>query len=252
LNQGCSDYLIDALVISALYQYIGLYLLEQLLGCAFAERNDPIHRAQAGQHRHSTIDSIDRPARPLQAGYGCVIVHSYNQAIAQCTCLLKISYMTSMEDIEAAIGENDFLAMGTCILNSNLQLLQSQYPSLRAFLSLHSTAKLRGADCSSAQLTHYDTCSKVRQSNRVVQLLACSQRGRQGRNNGIARAGYVEDLPCTSRQVERLLVRPQQRHPVFTTGYQQRTQLKLSDQFAAFGDQISFVGAGSYNRLEFA
>lgn len=89
---------------------------QQVLRSVFAKAHHPVHRTQAGKDSHTPVHSIDRTSRTFQATDRSIIVDRQNQAIALSARLLQIADMPGMQNVEAAIGEDDFLAMGASIL----------------------------------------------------------------------------------------------------------------------------------------
>ena len=88
--------------------------------------------------------------------------------------------MTGVQDVETAIGEDDFLALGAGILDRGEQLLDGHHATLGAFLALHRAAQLRRADAGGAQFADHDTGGQVGQCHGLWQLLASRNRSGQG------------------------------------------------------------------------
>ena len=54
--------------------------------------------------------------------------------------------MASMQDVEAAIGEDNLLAMGASVFDGQQQLIQAQHAALGAGITLDCAAQFRGTD----------------------------------------------------------------------------------------------------------
>ena len=113
-----ADHLIHT-VVATFHQHIRLDGLQQWLRGIGVERHDPVHYLQGCKHCHAALQGIDGTARPLQAADGFVAVHCQYQAIALASCRIQIAHMASVDDVEAAIGENNPFPLGPGILNGD-------------------------------------------------------------------------------------------------------------------------------------
>ena len=140
-----------------------------------------------------------------------------------------------MQDIEAAIGEDDFLVVCPRILDGQQQLIEAQHATLRTFRTLDRPAQFRRTDGRRTQLADHNTGRQIGQRHGVRQLFTGRNGCGQGRNNGIASAGHVKHFTGTGRQVHGSETRAQQGHAMLATGHQQGTQVQIGHQLGAFG-----------------
>ncbi len=157
-----------------------------------------------------------------------------------------------MENVEAAVGENDPFLVRACVIDRQQQLLQAQYTALGALFTLNGPAQFRGTDGRGTQLADHNARRQVGQSHRMRQLFAGSNRCRQGRDHRITSTGHIEHFAGTGRQMQRLLIRTQQGHAMFATGHQQRAEIELLHQLRTLGDQLRLIDAMTDDGLEFA
>ncbi len=141
-----------------------------------------------------------------------------------------------MDNVEAAIGKDHLLPVGTGIIQCLQQLLDTQYSATAALRLLHGTTQLRRTDRRRAKLADHNTRRQVGQRDGQGQILARRQRRRQGRDHGIARAGHIKHFARPRGQVQCTLTLAQQRHALFAAGDQQRAQVQLLNQRQALVD----------------
>jgi len=81
-------------------------------GSVFVERADVVHDFQGREKLPTLRLRKDRAIRALQTLNGFISIDGNNQGIAEGTRTGEQVEMSGVEDIEAAVGENDFLAGG--------------------------------------------------------------------------------------------------------------------------------------------
>ncbi|SST07125.1 Uncharacterised protein [Acinetobacter baumannii] len=159
--------------------------------------------------------------------------------------------MAGVKDVEAAIGEDDLLAVGAGVFDCQQQLLQAQHATLGTLLALHRATQFGRADRRGTQLADHDAGGQVGQAHRGRQLLAGGKRRGQGGDDRIAGTGDVEHFPRPRRQVQGRLAMAEQGHAMLAAGHQQGTEVEFAHQRLALGDQFGFVGATADDGLEF-
>ncbi len=75
----------------------------------FGKNNDSVNILQRGQNLGALGLRHHRPSLALQGAHGSVAVHRDNHSAPEFASRMQIAYMADMEQIEAAVGENDAL-----------------------------------------------------------------------------------------------------------------------------------------------
>src|SRR5690606_34149725 len=120
-----------------------------------------------------------------------------------------------MNDIEAAISENNFLTTRARVFDSLQELFFRYNTALRALLALQGKTQLRRADRSSAQFSYSNAGGKIRQSNGLRQRLARCKHRCHNRYHSVTGTRHIKDFPRTRRQVKLRLIGPQQSQTLF-------------------------------------
>src|SRR5690606_31074449 len=136
LDDFRADHLVDA-VIAAFDQHVGFDMAQQVFRSAFGEADHPVHSAQSSKYSHATVNAVDRTTRPFQAADGSVVVDVDDQAITLSAGLFQISHVTGVQDVEAAVGEDDFFFMRTRIVDCQQQLIQAQHAAFGTLFALN-------------------------------------------------------------------------------------------------------------------
>ena len=108
------------------------------------------------------------------------------------------------------------------------------------------------ADRGGAQLADDDAGGQIGQHGRLLHL--CSRgRGRgEHRDHGVSRTGDIEHLARARRQMDRRLLRQQQRHAALAAGNQQAPDPGLGHQPLTSTDDIFLAAARTDHGLEFS
>ncbi|MNI20749.1 hypothetical protein D3C73_742430 [compost metagenome] len=94
--------------------------------------------------------------------------------------LLKIGHVAGMQDVEAAVGEDDLLVVRTGIVDCQQQLFETQHAAFGTFFTLDGATQLRRADGRRTEFADHDARRQVGQAHRMRQFLASSNCCRQG------------------------------------------------------------------------
>ena len=94
------------------------------------------------------LSFIGLGVRPPTAEWGIMV--------AEGAGFFEVVDVAQVHDVEAAVGEDDLLAMGTGILDGDQQLIEAQHATFGTFLTLHGTTQLRRTDGSRAELADDD------------------------------------------------------------------------------------------------
>src|ERR1017187_548239 len=78
----------------------------------FRENANPVHARQCGEYSGAVGFDIYRSARALQLPCGLVAVDADQQRIAEIARRFEVGYMTQMQDVETAVGDDQFPATG--------------------------------------------------------------------------------------------------------------------------------------------
>ena len=117
------------------------------------------------------------------------------------TSRIQIAHVAGMNDVEAAIGEDNFLTLGTGILDGDQQLCFGHHTTAQASFLVHRTAQFRRRHHSGAQFADHDTGGNIGQRHRIFHGSTGRQRHRQHGNHRIAGAGHIKYFPGPGRQV---------------------------------------------------
>jgi len=93
--------------VSALDQDIRSHARDKVVGRVFLEDADIVDAFKSGQDRGARGLIIDRPVRAFETRDRCVGVEPQDQTVAQGAGLAEVGHMAGMQDVEAAVGEDD-------------------------------------------------------------------------------------------------------------------------------------------------
>ena len=110
LDKLTSDYTFLGPV-SALDQNVRLYLLDQFERIGLVEHDNIIDHLQSRKNRRAVVDIIDRPVGALELLNGRIAVESQNDNIALVSAELQLLGMPAMENVEAAVCEDNGLVL---------------------------------------------------------------------------------------------------------------------------------------------
>jgi hypothetical protein len=79
----------------------------------FIEDNNMINTTQRRDERHAFVLGKNRPPLILDEAHGFVAVDGDHEYISQGPCMFEVSQMPNVENVEAAVRENDFLPFET-------------------------------------------------------------------------------------------------------------------------------------------
>jgi hypothetical protein len=103
--------------IGALDEHVGLQPADDLLRRVFVEHNHGVNACETGQHFRPFVLRIERSIRPFDGAHRPVGIHTDDERVSFATCILKISHVTWMQEIEHAVGEDHFPAGVAQVLN---------------------------------------------------------------------------------------------------------------------------------------
>src|SRR3954471_8082580 len=98
--------------IGALDEDVGLKRGDDLERRVFIEDHDAVDARKRAEELDALVLWRDRPDWALVHPNRKVRVHRYDQRIAELPCLLQVSDVAGMKQIEHAVGEHDLLATG--------------------------------------------------------------------------------------------------------------------------------------------
>ena len=87
-----------------------------IIGGVFFENSDIVHHFQCGQDKCAGTFVIDRAFWSFEALHGSIAVQAHHQDVTQLTGLSQIGDVSAVQDVEAAIGEDDFLLMQSILI----------------------------------------------------------------------------------------------------------------------------------------
>ena len=85
--------------------------LDERGGTLIVKHHDRIHRTQCRKNLGTVVLAVERTIRAFKRAHGLIGVQSDNQSIAQGTCLFQVTHMTSVQQIETAVGEHQLAAL---------------------------------------------------------------------------------------------------------------------------------------------
>src|SRR5262249_57757619 len=86
---------------------VGTDFQKQAFHVGFLKDDDVVNKRNCRQDLSPFAFWHERPPRPLELPDRLVTVECYNQSIARTACALKISNMTDMQEVEAAICKSN-------------------------------------------------------------------------------------------------------------------------------------------------
>src|SRR5262249_3936288 len=154
------------------------------------------HRIDVCKRRQNLGAFVLRDSRTsctLQRPGARIGIYSDNQPASELLCSMKIADVTDVEQIEAAVGENDFFTGGTPLLSlfGDPRCVKDFWVCRRQS-ALHYGAQQFGAtNRSGAALHHHDAAGVVGEPRGGFRLCACGQGSRVGGDYGISSARNV-------------------------------------------------------------
>ncbi len=95
------------------------------MGSLLFEDYHVIDSLEAGEHKCTILFVVDRSVAAFQLSHRCIGVESDDEDISQLSRLAQVVDMTGMDDIKAAVGENDFPAATLFSLQDGLQTVEA-------------------------------------------------------------------------------------------------------------------------------
>lgn len=86
---------------------VGFEKREQAIGRIVVEEENRVHRLQAGDQFDPFVFWEKWPRRPLDAPYGRIRIHRYDQVIAQSARMAQGSDVPRVEQVKRPVCEND-------------------------------------------------------------------------------------------------------------------------------------------------
>ena len=99
-----------------------------------------VDRGQGGEHLGALAGTQDGPAGSLQAPHGGVVVQPDDQHVAERARRGEIAHVPGMEQVEAAVGEDDAGARGTAVASTARSVAASRAILATAMGAKHSAA----------------------------------------------------------------------------------------------------------------
>ena len=151
-------------VVAAFHQHVRANLGQQRLRRVLGERHHPVHRRETFQDAHAALQRIDRAPRALQAPRRIVVVDGHDEAVAEFPRLVQIAHMAGVQNVEAAVGEHDALAVPAGAGNGGGELVARQRIRTVAALRLvaYGAIELGAGDGGGAELGAHQAAGHVR------------------------------------------------------------------------------------------
>jgi hypothetical protein len=86
-------------------------VLDDLQGIVLVKENNRIDKAQSGKEFSPFILGLDGPVLALDGFYGSVGVHRDDEIVPQLPGGIEVASVPGMEEIKAAVCENDLLSL---------------------------------------------------------------------------------------------------------------------------------------------
>ena len=112
--------------VAALHQHIGEQPRDNFPRRDLIENDNRIHALERGENLCPLARRQDRPTLPFQLAHACVTIQADDQGVTKLASLFENTDVARMQQIEAAIGENDAAAVAFRGAKPHNRFLQSQ------------------------------------------------------------------------------------------------------------------------------
>ena len=109
-------------VVTAFDEEVGPHNLDEHVGPVFFEGDDKVHAREGGEDTGTIGQAIHGPVSSLEAPHAVVAVQAHDKHVSQGSCFVEHGDVSGVEDIEAAVREDDPLAGRPRSRNSSLEL----------------------------------------------------------------------------------------------------------------------------------
>src|SRR5258708_9988725 len=190
-------------VVRAFGVNIGAHFFQQRLHVWFGEEHNVIHAAKCGDELSAGIFIEDWAPGPFQMADARIGIHTHNENVAFTARTFKIANMSEVQSVEAAVGEDDPLAVTLMFREPHAQLIpRNDFGGAFAHglggssggLATDGLEKLFARNGSCAAFHHHQTAGDVGNVCGFQGRRSARERQRVRSENGVPRAGDVNGL----------------------------------------------------------
>src|SRR6266567_4388204 len=94
-------------VVATLHIHMGANQIDQVFRSILVEYDDMVNTAQRDKYFGAILDQQHRTPIPFEPAHTVIAVQTKNQNVTQTLCLGEVSDVTTVQQIETSVGEND-------------------------------------------------------------------------------------------------------------------------------------------------